>query len=96
MCIIDRDFSLSPIASTGFPVFCCSNAVSNLYLFYYLLSPIFDKYANSSDNSKGVAYPAINDNKLYKAVVAIPPRKEQERICQEIKQLFGFIEKDGR
>ena len=73
MCIIDKEFSHPPIASTGFAVLTCCNDLFNKFLFYYLLSPIFDSYANDLENSKGVAYPSINDGKLYKALIPIPP-----------------------
>ena len=88
MAIIDKTFSHEPIASTGFAVLSCKNGVSNKYLFFYLLSPIFDLYANSNENAKGVAYPAINDEKLYNALIAIPPYNEQIRICNQIEMVL--------
>ena len=60
MCIIDRVFSHKPIASTGFAAMTCYDGIFNKYLLYCLLSPAFDSYANDTENSKGVAYPAIN------------------------------------
>jgi type I restriction enzyme S subunit len=59
-----------------------------------MLSPIFDLYANSTENAKGVAYPAINDDRLYKAIIPIPPQSEQERICLKIKEILNRIEKN--
>ena len=94
ICIVDKDFSHEPIASTGFAVMSCRLSIYNYFLFYYLLSPIFDCYANNSENSKGVAYPAINDEKLYKAVVPIPPYKEQISIVKKIQKLLNHIEKN--
>ncbi|MCI6811780.1 MAG: restriction endonuclease subunit S [Lachnospiraceae bacterium] len=88
MCIIDREFSQEPIASTGFAVMTCHKGIYNKFLLYYLLSPDFDRYANSNDHSKGMAYPAINDEKLYKALVPIPPYEEQQRIVDKLEQIL--------
>ena len=93
MCIIDRNFSKMPIASTGFAVFTCHADFYNEFLFYYLMSPDFDSYANNVENSKGVAYPAINDTRLYKALIPLPPVDEQHRIVDKIKSILPEIEK---
>lgn len=93
MCIIDRNFSKMPIASTGFAVFTCHADFYNEFLFYYLMSPDFDSYANNVENSKGVAYPAINDTRLYKALIPLPPVDEQHRIVDKIKSVLPEIEK---
>lgn len=93
MCIVDREFSYTPIASTGFAVLTCINPLYNKYLFYFLLSPAFDNYANDSQNAKGVAYPAINDKQLYKAVIPIPPLSEQKRIVQKLNEILPLFDK---
>ena len=41
-----------------------------------------------------MAYPAINDDKLYKALVPIPPYAEQIRIIKQVQNLLKHIEKD--
>ena len=92
MCIIDREFPEKPIASTGFAVMTPHTGVNNKYLFYYLLSPTFDIYANSNENSKGVAYPAINDKALYSAIIALPPLAEQHRIVAKLEELLPFCD----
>lgn len=93
MCIVDRKFSRTPIASTGFAAMTCHTGVYNEYLFYYLMSPTFDSYANDTENSKGVAYPAINDNRLYRALISLPPLAEQKRIVARIKELLPYIDR---
>lgn len=90
--IIDKNFTEEPIASTGFAVFSCYNGIYYRFLFFYLLSPDFDNYANNGDNAKGVAYPAINDDKLYKALIPIPPYAEQQRIVNKLDELEPIIE----
>lgn len=92
MCIVDRSFSHQPIASTGFAALTCHTGFYNEFLFYYLMSPDFDAYANDTDNAKGVAYPAINDNKLYQALIPVPPEAEQKRIVEKIKEILPYVD----
>ena len=91
MCVVDRSFSHQPIASTGFAALTCHTDFYNEFLFYYLMSPDFDAYANDTDNAKGIAYPAINDNKLYRALIPVPPESEQKRIVEKIKEALPYV-----
>jgi len=92
MCIVNRSFSHQPIASTGFAALTCHTGFYNKFLFYYLMSPDFDAYANSTDNAKGVAYPAINDTKLYRALIPVPPEEEQKRIIKRLKKVLPYVD----
>lgn len=96
ICIIDKHFSRPPIASTGFAVMTTYQGVLNKFLFHYLLSPQFDSYANSNQNAKGVAYPAINDKAFYSAPVPLPPLAEQKRIVAKIEELLPHVERYGK
>lgn len=93
ICIIDREINPKPIVSTGFAVVCTPKPLLNIYLFNCFLSPMFDSYANDNDNSKGVAYPAINDDKFSKALIPLPPLTEQQRIVQRLEELLPKIAK---
>ncbi len=93
MCITDKSFCRTPIASTGFAVMACYQGLFNRFLFYYLLSPNFDSYANDTENAKGVAYPAINDTRLFNALVPIPPMTEQLHIVERIEDLLIMMER---
>ncbi|HII3813207.1 TPA: restriction endonuclease subunit S [Pasteurella multocida] len=91
ICIIDQDFEFEPIASTAFATLNVFSKCENKYLFYYLLSSTFTELVNSE--MVGVAYPAINDEKLYNLFVPLPPHNEQKRIVEKIEELFSHLQK---
>lgn len=93
ICVIDRSFSHEPIASTAFAVMSCLDGLCNKYLYWSLLSPYFDAYANDPANSKGVAYPAINDTTFYNAIIPLPPLPEQQRIVEKLDQLLPLCDR---
>ena len=69
----------------------CPAGFSEAYLLRLLISPFFDSYANDNENAKGAAYPAINDTRLYNALVPVPPSSEQIRIVSQFKKLENSI-----
>ena len=91
MCIINRSFTFEPIASTGFAVLTCHSNYLNEFLFMYMMSPIFDEYANRNENSRGVAYPAIKDSRLSVALIPVPPVSEQQRIIDNYKRIINIL-----
>ena len=91
ICIIDKTFSSEPIASTAFCVMSVkSEVIINKFLFYWLLTPEFDKYANG-DPSKGTLYPAIGEKDLLAGVIPIPPLEEQVEIVEIIEEAFNAL-----
>lgn len=92
-CIFEEELINEPIVSTGFAVLAPFEGIYNKFLFLYLLSPTFDAYANSTENAKGVAYPAINDARLYNGVIPLPPLEEQHRIIAKVDELLEMCGK---
>lgn len=91
ICIIDKTFSLEPIASTAFCVMSVKpEVIINKFLFYWLLTPEFDKYANG-DPSKGTLYPAIREKDLLAGVIPIPPLEEQAEIIEKVDEAFNAL-----
>lgn len=91
ICIIDRDFSEEPIASTAFAIMSPYTGINNKYLFQALLSPDFDNYANRTDLSKGVAYPAIGEKDFFNGIIPLPPLAEQKHIVERLDALMQDI-----
>ena len=91
MCIVDRSFCNETIASTGFAVFKCISPFQTDFLFNYMQSNSFDRFANNRKNSKGIAYPAISENKLKQALIPVPPKKEQIGIINIIYKINSIL-----
>lgn len=92
ICIVDKDFSCEPIASTAFAVMhTFDNCLLSRFLYYWLLSEWFDKYANG-DSSKGTLYPAIGEKDFFMGLVPLAPFEEQKRIVKIIDEIFAQID----
>lgn len=92
ICVIDKDFSETPIASTAFCVMHANSSVLlNRFLFYWLLTPEFDKFSNGNP-SKGMLYPAIGEKALLNAVIPVPSIEEQKAIVRTLDKAFALID----
>lgn len=89
--IVDQDFDPEPIASTAFGILHPFVGINNRYLFYWLRSAPFTAYVQAG--MKGMAYPAINDEKFYGGFIALPPLAEQKRIVSKLGELMVLCDR---
>ena len=89
--IVDQDFDPEPIASTAFGILHPFSGIDNRYLFYWLRSSPFTAYVQAA--MKGMAYPAINDEKFYSGPIALPPLTEQKRIVAKVDELMALCDR---
>ena len=88
--VVDRDFECEPIVSTAFGILHPFEGMSSRYLFHWLRSKHFTAYVQEA--MKGMAYPAISDEKFYSGPIAVPPLAEQRRIVARVDELMALCD----
>jgi len=78
------------IASTGFSILRCGNAIDPDYLFYYTLTPAFLNPLR--DLQRGSSYPAVRDADVRDQQLPLPPLSEQHRIVAKVEELFSGLD----
>ncbi|EOH9652964.1 restriction endonuclease subunit S, partial [Campylobacter coli] len=61
----------------------------NKYLFFFLLSDIFDK--NISKYIRGTQYPSVSDKDVFNSKIPLPPLQEQEQIASHLDELSSHV-----
>ncbi|EKF0077046.1 restriction endonuclease subunit S [Campylobacter coli] len=77
------------VASTGFCVLRANKNLNNKYLFFFLLSDIFDK--NISKYIRGTQYPSVSDKDVFNSKIPLPPLQEQEQIASHLDELSSHV-----
>ncbi|WP_161593837.1 restriction endonuclease subunit S [Campylobacter armoricus] len=77
------------VASTGFCILRANEKLNNKYLFFFLLSDIFDNYINKY--IRGAQYPSVSDKDIFNSKIPLPPLQEQEQIASHLDELSSHV-----
>jgi len=66
------------------------SGMNRKFIFYYLRSLPFIQYVESA--MAGVAYLAINDEKMSMGLIPLPSSNEQKRIVEKVDQLMTLCD----
>jgi type I restriction enzyme, S subunit len=89
--VVEEDYRDEPIASTAFGILHPLAGINNRYVYYWLRSTSFTAYVERC--MKGMAYPAINDEKFYSGPIPVPPFAEQLRIVAKLDELMALCDR---
>ena len=90
ICVIEKEYSPGPIASTAFAVIHPYLDMPGCFFAAYFRSPVFIRYVESVQT--GIAYPAINDKQFFGGLVPLPPLAEQHRIVAKVDKLMALCD----
>ncbi|MCV3383940.1 restriction endonuclease subunit S [Campylobacter lari] len=77
------------VASTGFCILRANEKLNNKYLFFFLLSDIFDNYI--SKYIRGAQYPSVSDKDIFNSKIPLSPLQEQEQIASYLDELSSHV-----
>ncbi|WP_413521132.1 restriction endonuclease subunit S [Psychrobacter glacincola] len=80
----------SGVCTTEIIPITCHDKLLPHYLRYFLKSPNFIEYANSSTH--GMSLPRLGTDKAVNSIIALPPVKEQHRIVAKVDELMQLCD----
>jgi type I restriction enzyme, S subunit len=88
--VINEAFKPEPIASTAFAIIHPFDGILASFIYRYLRSPVFINYVESCQT--GIAYPAVNDKRLFSGLFPVAPIAEQHRIVTKVDELMALCD----